>query len=165
MTGPVRAAYDRLVKAGELRSDPAQQRAAAALDRLAASASSTRLLARIFGTGGEGPVGVYLWGGVGRGKSMLMDLAFEHIEMRPKRRVHFDAFMLETHARLRRTRKLEQLYSQLQGRTRDIPEERMCTLERSLADLVQQKRITAEEAQRWCNHPTSLLGELQRVGV
>ena len=39
---------------------------------------------------------------------MLMDLAFEQVAMQPKRRVHFDAFMLETHARLRRARKREQ---------------------------------------------------------
>jgi cell division protein ZapE len=51
---------------------------------------------------------VYLWGGVGRGKSMLMDLAFTHIDIAPKRRVHFNEFMLETHARLRSARELEE---------------------------------------------------------
>jgi twitching motility protein PilT len=61
-----------------------------------------------------------------------------------------------------RVRKLEQIYSQLQSRTRDVPEERMCTLERSLAELVHAGKITAEDATRWCNDPRSLLGELQR---
>jgi cell division protein ZapE len=44
---------------------------------------------------------------VGRGKSMLMDLAFDHIDIQPKRRVHFNEFMLEVHARLRRARENE----------------------------------------------------------
>ncbi|HEY8591695.1 MAG TPA: cell division protein ZapE [Sphingomicrobium sp.] len=102
MTGPVRAAYDQLVAARELKRDPAQERAVVALDQLAASFEQKRgLLARLRGKPSKGPAGAYLWGGVGRGKSMLMDLAFEHIAAEPKRRVHFHAFMLETHARLR----------------------------------------------------------------
>jgi cell division protein ZapE len=109
MTGPVGRAYAELVKAGELKPDPAQERGAAALDRLAASLDAARgLFARLFGSGREGPAGVYLWGGVGRGKSMLMDLAFAHIAVEPKRRVHFDEFMLETHARLRKVRESEE---------------------------------------------------------
>ncbi len=66
------------------------------------------LLSRLFQRRSEGPAGVYLWGGVGRGKSMLMDLAFEHIAIEPKRRVHFHAFMLETHQRLREARESEE---------------------------------------------------------
>ncbi|HKC03692.1 MAG TPA: cell division protein ZapE [Sphingomicrobium sp.] len=108
MTGPVRVAYDQLLKAGELKPDPAQERAVAALDKLAASFAPGGILARLFGAGQDGPAGVYLWGGVGRGKSMLMDLAFAHIDVHPKRRVHFHAFMLETHARLRRAREREE---------------------------------------------------------
>jgi len=109
MTGHVAAAYARLLEAGELKPDPAQARAVAALDRLAETAMAQRgLFARLFGKRGRGCDGVYLWGGVGRGKSMLMDLAFDHIDIQPKRRVHFHAFMLETHARLRDARVSEE---------------------------------------------------------
>jgi cell division protein ZapE len=108
MTGTVRSAYDQLLSAGELKPDPAQARAVEALDRLAASLTQPNgFLGRLFGTERDGPAGVYLWGGVGRGKSMLMDLAFAHIDVHPKRRVHFHAFMLETHARLRKARERE----------------------------------------------------------
>ena len=107
MTGPVRVAYDALIAAHELKPDPAQARAVAALDRLAGSLREGGLLSRLLGSKSDGPAGVYLWGGVGRGKSMLMDLAFEHIEISPSRRVHFHEFMLETHARLRKARETE----------------------------------------------------------
>jgi cell division protein ZapE len=92
--------------AGELKKDPAQERAVAALDRLGAElkAAGGSLLRKVFRQSPSLLAGVYLWGGVGRGKSMLMDLAFAHVDVEPKRRVHFHEFMLETHARLRRIR-------------------------------------------------------------
>ena len=106
MTGAVRAAYDALVAGGELRPDPAQAAAAEALDRLAQRKRG--LLSRLLGHENVGPSGVYLWGGVGRGKSMLMDLAFDELDIHPKRRVHFHQFMIETHARLRDARQSEE---------------------------------------------------------
>ena len=108
--GPVGRAYAALIAAGELRPDPDQKRAVQALDRLAAELAngSPRLLDRLLGRANHHYCGVYLWGGVGRGKSMLMDLAFEHVPVEPKRRVHFHAFMLDVHARLRETRKAEE---------------------------------------------------------
>jgi len=108
MTGPVRVAYDALIAANELKPDPAQERAVTALDRLAATLTSGGFFDRLFGQRSDGPAGAYLWGGVGRGKSMLMDLAFEHIDISPKRRVHFHEFMLETHSRLRTARQSEE---------------------------------------------------------
>jgi cell division protein ZapE len=109
MTAPVRAAYDELIAAHELKRDSAQSNAVTALDKLAGSiANPGSFFSRLFGSKQDGPAGVYLWGGVGRGKSMLMDLAYDHIDIQPKRRVHFHEFMLETHQRLREARRTEE---------------------------------------------------------
>ncbi|SFP69003.1 cell division protein ZapE [Sphingomonas rubra] len=95
----VLAAYDALVAAGELRPDPEQAAAARRLDALAAELEHPHTT----GFFRRRPVparGVYLWGDVGRGKSMLMDLVYDHVAIDRKRRVHFAEFMLEVHARL-----------------------------------------------------------------
>ncbi|MEO6247804.1 MAG: AFG1/ZapE family ATPase, partial [Sphingomicrobium sp.] len=107
MSGPVQIAYAALVAAGELKPDPDQAKAVAALDRFG-SARSPGLLARFRRKAVQAPAGVYLWGGVGRGKSMLMDLAFAQIAIEPKRRAHFHAFMIEVHQRLRAARSTEE---------------------------------------------------------
>ncbi|HEX8484837.1 cell division protein ZapE [Sphingomonas sp.] len=100
----VLAAYDALVACGELRADPEQAAAAARLAALAAElqAVPTRgsTLWRLMGRKPVAPRGLYLWGGVGRGKSMLMDLFFRHLKIARKRRVHFAEFMLEIHQRI-----------------------------------------------------------------
>jgi len=108
--GPVGKAYAALVAAGELKPDPDQKQAVRALDRLAGELANGRpgVFEKLFGKPAKHARGVYLWGGVGRGKSMLMDLAFDHIPVEPKRRVHFHAFMLDVHQRLRAARKTEE---------------------------------------------------------
>ena len=99
--------YRALVTAGELRPDPEQAAAAEALDKLQRELErEPGLLARFLKP--ERPRGVYLWGGVGRGKSMLMDLFHGTLAIDEKRRVHFHAFMLEVHQRLREARKSEE---------------------------------------------------------
>ena len=66
-------------------------------------------------------------------------------------------------ANLIRTGKLEQLYSQLQTRTRDIVQERMTTLERSLASLVRAGKVAPLEAERWANDRNAFFDEMQRL--
>jgi cell division protein ZapE len=106
--GPVSRAYAALVAAGELKPDADQARAVQAIDRFAADLRGNgNLLKRLLGRRDQ-HCGIFLWGGVGRGKSMLMDLAFDQIEIEPKRRTHFHAFMLEVHQRLREARKDEE---------------------------------------------------------
>jgi cell division protein ZapE len=105
--GPVCTAFEALLAAGELKPDPDQARAVAALDRFA-GARPQRLFDRLLGRRDQACAGVYLWGGVGRGKSMLMDLAFAHIDIAPKRRTHFAPFMLDVHQRLRAARATEE---------------------------------------------------------
>ncbi|WP_106638850.1 cell division protein ZapE [Allosphingosinicella vermicomposti] len=103
MTGVLQR-YEALLAAGELRADPDQRTAAERLDRLVGqvnSPSKIGLIARLAGKTAPTPRGLYMWGGVGRGKSMLMDLAFAAITVPNKRRVHFHEFMLEVHERLK----------------------------------------------------------------
>jgi cell division protein ZapE len=104
--------YAELVTAGELRPDPEQAAAAARLDRLQQELEhpvpAASLVGRLFGRKAAAtPRGVYLWGSVGRGKSMLMDLFHDNLDISAKRRVHFHEFMLDVHARLREERKKE----------------------------------------------------------
>src|SRR5579875_606191 len=103
--------YQILIDAGELRPDAEQEAAARRLGMLQREleAAPTRgsVLWRALGRQPEPPKGVYLWGDVGRGKSMLMDLFFECVKVRRKRRVHFAEFMLEVHARLAEERRKE----------------------------------------------------------
>ena len=66
-------------------------------------------------------------------------------------------------ANLIRQGKVEQIYSQLQSHTRDVPEERMLTLERSLAMLVKAGLVSPLEAEKWTNHPQAFVDEMQRV--
>ncbi len=102
--------YVALVEAGELRPDAEQEAAARRLARLqdelarAQNRDSGGLIDKLLRRKSANPRGVYLWGGVGRGKSMLMDLFHETLPITRKRRVHFHAFMIEVHARLREER-------------------------------------------------------------
>ncbi len=90
--------YQKRVKDGQLKPDPMQETAAASLDRLYRELLTYKPKKGWFSRKEEPPRGIYLHGGVGRGKSMLMDLFFESLPADiPARRVHFHAFMIEVH--------------------------------------------------------------------
>ena len=103
--------YHELIARGELREDGEQAAAAARLaalqDQLEAAPQRGSLLWRLSGKKAPSPRGLYMWGGVGRGKSMLMDLFHDTLSIPEKRRVHFHAFMLEVHALMREVRATE----------------------------------------------------------
>ncbi|NVE93922.1 cell division protein ZapE [Altererythrobacter lutimaris] len=101
------ARYERLIAAGELREDADQRRAAVRLTHLQRELERGKpggLMGQFFGRKAKSPRGIYMWGGVGRGKSMLMDLFVETLGIPEKRRVHFHAFMLEVDQMLREAR-------------------------------------------------------------
>ena len=94
------------VARGDWQHDLAQQPALRALDRihaaLAAPVPVRGVLQRLFGDGPQpSPQGLYLWGGVGRGKTFLIDLFFAGLPIQEKRRTHFHRFMRDVHERLR----------------------------------------------------------------
>jgi len=103
--------YQQRVTEGLLRDDPVQRAALPAFERVRKALAERPEqkkggLRGLFSKSTPAPVeGLYLWGGVGRGKSMLMDLFFETVPVDRKRRVHFHAFMQEIHGRLHEVRK------------------------------------------------------------
>ena len=100
--------YEERVKSGVLTADDAQIAAIPYFDAVLTEmgqATPKKKFLGLFG-GDDVPVkGLYLWGGVGRGKSMLMDLFFEVAPEPRKRRVHFHAFMQEIHTAMNEARK------------------------------------------------------------
>ena len=105
--------YAHLVETGEIAGDPAQRLVVDALDRLNDEICAKRLarkssaLGWLFAKNRDAlqPVkGLYIHGGVGSGKTMLMDLFFDTVPVRRKRRVHFNAFMADAHDRIQKHR-------------------------------------------------------------
>jgi len=104
------ARYDALVASGEITEDPVQREAVRRLDLLNTRLAETRLASKKSALGWmfaskkaqiwAAVQGLYMWGGVGRGKTMLMDLFHEVTVIRRKRRVHFHEFMTDVHERI-----------------------------------------------------------------
>lgn len=108
MSGTIQRRYSERVAQGQIERDPAQEDAVRRLDALCGALAESRLsrkssaLGWLFG-GRKPPEplrGLYVWGSVGRGKTMLMDLFFETVEVKRKRRAHFHSFMADVHARV-----------------------------------------------------------------
>ncbi len=104
----VRQAYEHLVERGEVASDAEQIAVTRALDHLIEEIATKRLAAKSSALGWlfarrtvRAPVkGLYVHGGVGRGKTMLMDLFYRLVPVKRKRRVHFNDFMADVHDRI-----------------------------------------------------------------
>jgi cell division protein ZapE len=108
VSNPVLHSYKTLIRDGAIERDSAQEALVTELDRLATELSEYQLgqksstLGWIFGArrAPSPPRGLYVWGQVGRGKTMLMDLFFHNAPIKRKRRVHFHAFMADVHSRV-----------------------------------------------------------------
>jgi len=131
----VAALYERECQRNHYRPDPAQQRLVVLLDELRsrlikprANGLSARLLEGLLGNTPFGSRktqperGLYIWGGVGRGKTWLMDLFFTSLPFKNKQRSHFHRFMQSVHAELRKQADqadpLERVADKIAGRTR-----------------------------------------------
>ncbi len=107
MQPSIRSQYDSEVRVGHIHRDSAQEAVVQRLDTLNVAlagyqpARKSAALGWLFGGKPEAvPRGLYIWGGVGRGKSMLMDMFFDRAVVGKKRRVHFHAFMAEVHGEI-----------------------------------------------------------------
>ncbi|MEZ5498779.1 MAG: cell division protein ZapE [Steroidobacteraceae bacterium] len=111
---PLLLAYQHALEARGLKSDAAQRKVLTELDRLGSElleaeldsqSLAAKLRRRLGNSRAQTPVrGIYLWGDVGRGKTFLMDLFFDHLDLDRRRRVHFHRFMFEVHRQLRSLR-------------------------------------------------------------
>lgn len=102
-------AYDQLIRNGDIREDPIQKQTVARLQALhneldlySQQMGQTGWRARLSFRNRKRPVpkGIYMWGGVGRGKTMLMDIFYDHSNVSERKHVHFHAFMQEVHRRI-----------------------------------------------------------------
>lgn len=101
-------AYDQMIASGALTVDPAQREAAILLEKLLNELEQNprrkKNLSNFLNKRTPQKKGLYIWGDVGRGKTLLMDMFFERVEITTKRRVHFHEFMDELHQNIARIR-------------------------------------------------------------
>ena len=108
MANDIVGSHRRRLALREIEPDAAQEAAVDHLQSVAANLARWKPdrggLMSMFRRKTEAPQGLYLYGGVGRGKTMLMDLFFEDVDFSPKRRLHFHEFMADVHERIARGR-------------------------------------------------------------
>lgn len=109
MTISITERYAALVESGAIERDPAQVAVVKRLQALAQALAAQRLarkssaLGWLFGKKTDTkdvPKGLYIWGSVGRGKTMLMDLFYDSVTVKRRRRVHFHEFLADVHGRV-----------------------------------------------------------------
>ncbi len=108
MTAPLEAYTEKIIS-GELRSDAAQAEIVSRLDHLAQALEAREqrgTIGRFLKKNGT-PKGTYIYGDVGRGKTMLMDLFFANLQVKAKQRIHFHAFMQDIHQRRQKLREAD----------------------------------------------------------
>ncbi len=138
--GGLMGAYCAMLADGRLKPDPAQEEIADALQALSDKLAGYRPAPVVEGLGGwidrlrfgraeppKPPKGLYIWGDVGRGKSMLMELFHQHLPLHAKRRIHFHAFMREVHEQLHAMRRAPHTYA------KDDMEDPLATIARLIA--------------------------------
>ena len=129
MPSDLRNAYAALVAAGEIEQDPAQLALIRHFERLEDALSEHRLarksssLGWLFGKRDKTRLvrGLYIYGDVGRGKTLLMDLFFQASNVKRKRRAHFHEFMADVH---------ERIYAYRQDKSEDDPIKRTADCDR-----------------------------------
>ena len=108
--GSVGAAYSQLVAGGVLHPDQQQAKCVHTLDLIRAALdtqkSAPSFISKLIGRQSPDPIkGLYIWGDVGRGKTLLMDMFYDAVSEPKKQRVHFHEFMDEVHNRISEFRK------------------------------------------------------------
>ena len=128
--------YEALLQTGRIKADGPQRAAVKKLESLATHLNAPKrrtFFKKLLFTKPAKPRGLYIWGEVGRGKTMLMDLFFASIKNAKKRRIHFHAFMQEVHAK-RATLKSDDVISSIADEI-SAEVELLCLDEMQISDI------------------------------